>query len=71
MPGYVPGHPHPRMFYPTPYMSFPRPFIRYPPPNRPRFYSPDMYSTEYQPHKGRLAFKHIIYKLFFTVIFVF
>lgn len=56
MSGYVPGHPHPRMFYAGPYMSFPRPFMRFPPPGRPRFYSQDMYSADYQPQKERLGF---------------
>lgn len=57
MSGYVPAHhPHPtRMYYAPPYMSYPRPFMRFAPPGRP-FYSPDMYSTEYQPHKERLEF---------------
>ncbi|XP_026813894.1 uncharacterized protein LOC113554307 isoform X1 [Rhopalosiphum maidis] len=53
MSGYVSGHPHPRMFYAAPYMSFPRPFMRFPPASRPRFYSPDMYSTEYHTQKER------------------
>lgn len=57
MPGYVAGHPHSRMFYAAaPYMSFPRPFMRFPPPGRPSFYSPDMYSAEYQPPKERLEY---------------
>lgn len=50
--GYVPGHPHPRMFYPAPYM-FPRPFMRFPPPGRPRFYTPDLYSADYPVPKER------------------
>ncbi|XP_060867164.1 LOW QUALITY PROTEIN: uncharacterized protein LOC132942621 [Metopolophium dirhodum] len=57
MSGYVSGHPHPRMFYAAPYMSFPRPFMRFPPPNRPRFYSPDMYSAEYHTEKERNSSK--------------
>jgi len=56
MSGYVPAHPHPRMFYPGPYMSFPRPFMRFPPPGRPRFYSPDLYASDYHSQKERLEF---------------
>lgn len=67
MSGYVPGHPHPRMFY-GPYMSFPRPYMRFPPPGRPRFYSPDLYSAEYQPQKERLGYKLIEMLIIFTMI---
>lgn len=56
MSGYVPTHPHPRMFYPGPYMSFPRPFMRFPPPGRPRFYTPDMYASNYHSQKERYTF---------------
>jgi hypothetical protein len=55
--GYVTAHHShpPRMYYPSPYMSFPRPYMRFT-PGRPRFYSSEMYSTEYQPQKERLEF---------------
>jgi len=57
MSGYVPGHPHHRMFYAAPYMSYPRPFMGgYPPTGRPRLYSSDMYSSDYQSQKERLEF---------------
>ncbi|VVC32838.1 Hypothetical protein CINCED_3A016899 [Cinara cedri] len=56
MSGYVPGHPHPRMFYAAPYM-FPRPYMRFPPHSRPRFYSPDLYSAEFQLPKERTTNK--------------
>lgn len=60
MPGYVPGHPHHRMFYGAPYMSYPRPFMRYAPASRPSFYSSDMYSAEYKSPKERLDFKFLM-----------
>lgn len=55
MPGYVPGHPHPRMYY-APYMAYTRPYMRFPPPSRPRFFNSEIYSSDYQPTKERLIF---------------